>query len=804
MEFSHYRYWLASATMLSAATLLGVQDAAAQNIGIEEIIVTTRNREESLQSIPLSITAFTAADIERQGIRNIEDVARLTPGLTFDKGFAPQDTRPSIRGLPATRGRPPIGILLDGFDVSSSAIATGGGGALMNLRLVDVERIEVVKGPQSALYGRVAFGGAINYVTKKATDEFEGRVSSDVGTNGQAEVRGSFNGPITDGVSMRFNAAYSQHGGFYKNSVSGSDIGGFESIGGAVAINLDLNENLTMDGRIAYSDDESEIRARSTIGGIADAIFVSAPSNHLGLAGAFNPAFAPLVFDPVNFPVSSGLDPRTGKDFTGSTLETLIATWKMEYDFGNNITFTSLTGWNDADVFQELDSDGTGAAFRFVPFPRPGGVNEPLGRQTVVRFLTNTKQFNQEFRIGDLTSDGLRWTVGAQYWEEDTDQTSKSEAHVLFFPGASAGLNAVLGGFPEDRDTGRQTTHSSAYGLLEYDVTDQLTVTGQIRYSDEKFDYLIEDDGAAFGLGLFGPAAFGPLVRLTANSTDDFWTMRGGVEYAVADDSILYASISKGVKPGGFDTITVGNELDSKRFTPETLWNYEIGSKNTFADGRVQFNFAGFFMDYTDKQVTTQVLDPSQPAGLGVVTRNAGAAEVYGLEADALFAITEELTFSGAYTFLDAGYSDFVFATGSANDIIRGGSCEPNDLGTCNVNLSGNALERSAKHSFTLDLSYSTLVTDDISLIAEVSAQYQGNRWLAHWNRWRLNSYWNVDARLGFETDKWSFIGYVENLAGDDTIRSAQENFGLFTFGTAIQQFAPDGRQWGLRMGLNF
>ena len=101
-------------------------------------------------------------------------------------------------------------------------------------------------------------------------------------------------------------------------------------------------------------------------------------------------------------------------------------------------------------------------------------------------------------------------------------------------------------------------------------------------------------------------------------------------------------------------------------------------------------------------------------------------------------------------------------------------------------------------------MAYSTLIWDDISLVAELSAQHQGKRWLAHWNRWRLNSYWNVDARLGFETESWSFIGYVENLTGDDTIRSAQENFGLFTFGTAIQQFAPDPAQGGLRVGVNF
>ncbi len=148
---------------LALTALLMVPEVAlAQQTALEEIVVTARKREESLQDVPLSITAFSADFIEKNGIRSIDDVAKLTPSLVFETAFVPQDTRPVIRGLSATRGRQPIGVLLDGIDVSSESLLTGGGGIGVNLRLVDVERIEVVKGPQSALYGRVAFGGAIN------------------------------------------------------------------------------------------------------------------------------------------------------------------------------------------------------------------------------------------------------------------------------------------------------------------------------------------------------------------------------------------------------------------------------------------------------------------------------------------------------------------------------------------------------------------------------------------------------------------------------------------------------------------
>ena len=165
-----YRSQILCATILAAGGLAG--SAAAQS-AVDEVVITARNRVESVQNVPLSINAITSGQIERSKVETFEDVTRLTPSLVFDKGFSIQDTRPVIRGLPSSRGRPPVGVLVDGVDTSSEAFGvSAGGSSLLNLRAIDVERIEVVKGPQSALYGRVAFGGAINYITKKPSDTF--------------------------------------------------------------------------------------------------------------------------------------------------------------------------------------------------------------------------------------------------------------------------------------------------------------------------------------------------------------------------------------------------------------------------------------------------------------------------------------------------------------------------------------------------------------------------------------------------------------------------------------------------------
>lgn len=804
MTSRQYRRLLASATMISTAALMGVQDVLAQ-AAIEEVIVTTRRRAESLQDIPISITAFTGLQIERGGIRSVEDVARLTPGLTFDLGFAPQDTRPSIRGLPATRGRPPVGILLDGIDVSSESIQTAGGGNMMNMRLVDVERIEVVKGPQSALYGRIAFGGAINYITKKPSDEFSANVFVDGGNHGQLEVRAGVSGPIDDDgkVGVRINAAYAEHDGFHRNTVTGGKIGGFESIGVSGILSAELSENLNATARIAYSDDSNEVRPQIVKGG---ANFITAPTNSLGLTGGFNPTFGELSIDAGDI-IQLSTDPFTNDDFFGTEMDSLVTSLNVEWNVSDNITVTSLTGYNKAETLQNFDSDKRGAPVRQVFLPPPGGISEPLSRSTVIDFTTNTKQFSQELRISDLESDGFRWAAGGLYWDEDVDQQTRSSATVDFSGLGSAHLNLALQGRAALNEgiLLRSTEHWSVYGHVEYDFSDALTLTAEARYSDEKFSYdVIGSINNAFGVFFFGPVPYSAPIELPAvSASDNYFTPRVSLDYQASEDILLYATIAKGAKPGGFSTLSIGDDLSNNRFRPETLWSYEAGAKTQFADGQVQLNGALFYMDYSDKQVTTQDASGGQGLSLSTVTRNAGKAKIKGFEADVAFAASEELTFTAAYTYLDTEYTDFVFTTLSGNDIVRGGNCTPITVGAvpvCEVSLTGHQLERQPKHAFTVGANGAFPISDTMNIIAEVDLQYQGTRFLAQWNRWNLPSYVNVDARFGVEGDQWSVIAYADNLFDSDKLRSGQENFDLFTFGTAINLFVPDERQIGLRL----
>ena len=246
---------------MAIATLLFASTSVAQ---IDEIIVTARKREENLQDVPVSVTAFSRDTIERKGINRIGDVAKLTPSLQFDESFAQSDTRIVIRGLSPTRGRQNVAVLVDGIDLSSEAITSSGGSLLINTRLLDIERIEVVKGPQIALYGRSAFNGAIQYVTKKPSDELEADIRVDANAEDQYSATGSLSFPILgEALGVRFNASVWDEQGFYDNELTGGSVADQEGVGVAISTRSAFENGLTVNFRAEYTADEGKPSAQT-------------------------------------------------------------------------------------------------------------------------------------------------------------------------------------------------------------------------------------------------------------------------------------------------------------------------------------------------------------------------------------------------------------------------------------------------------------------------------------------------------------------------------------------------------------
>ena len=806
------RYWrpvIALGALSLIATSLPAQE-------IEEIVVTARKRTESVQDIPLSISVFDEEFIRAAGIKDFDDIARLTPGLVFDKGWIPQDTRPHIRGLPTDRGRAPIGILVDGIDISSESMLTSGGGMLMNLKVMDIERIEVVKGPQSALYGRVAFGGAVNYVSKAPSEEFEANFSADVGQYGQMEARVGVSFPVSETFGVRINAVTAQHDGYYENEVSGEGIGGSDSTGVAAAARFQPSETFNLDLRVAYSSDEYEIRPQMQLAsktGHADP--VPLPPHVVGLLspGAFGPAPYPShVFAPppgaitLLDRITASLNPYTGEDHEGSTFDSLLLHARAEWDFGA-AKLNAWLGSTSAETTQNMDVDYYGEPWQPVFLPSPG-VNEPLPAQFMFDLDADIDQTNLELRLGDLESEGLRWAVGGLYWNEEVRQKNGNLIVLMFVPVISAGQNVAAQSPITKRDEGRDTDHWSVYGMLEYDFNDKLTGSVEARYSDESTDSF----WTVGGNGMIGAAFAGPIPvnnnpTAQRGSEDSFFTPRFTLEYQYSDDVLTYASIAKGVKPGGVSTIASPNPATA-RFAPEELWNYEAGIKSTLADGRLTLNAAVFFMDYEGKQTVS--LEPSVTAATGfdLVVGNAGAAEVKGFEVEAALAISEELLIRGGYTWLNSEYTDFVSLTNSALSIGLVHDCTlqqtPAGFFVCSVDQSGVEMERVPRHNFNVSASYTRAVGNGMTFQLDLLMQYQSERGIAAGRRNVFDSWINMDARIGLQADRWSLFAYVDNVTGDDTVRTAQSSGDFFALGNlATVIFAPDKRQAGLRFSYS-
>ncbi|MBM3513981.1 MAG: TonB-dependent receptor, partial [Alphaproteobacteria bacterium] len=769
--------------LATSALAIGASGALAQ---IEEITVTARKREESLQEVPLTVTAFTADMIQRQGIRTIAEVAKFTPGLSYDKGFAPQDTRPNIRGLPTTRGRPPIGILLDGVDISSESIGTAGGSSLMNLKLVDVERIEVVKGPQSALYGRVAFGGAINYVSKKpSTETPESTINVDVGTYGLYEVRGAANMPVSDKVAIRVNGLYSYFNGFYRNTVSGAKIGGWDTWGLAGAVRFMPSDNSDFTLRLSYSDDKSEPRPSYYFGQRVPGrnTTLALPANAVGLRLGVPPGGAPL---PASIPypalgeerrgniVQLSVDPLTGRDYEGGRVKPFIANLIGEIDF-DGFTLSSWTGYTDASALSRADADFFGLAPVPVTVPSAGNA-EPLPAAQISHFAVDAKQFSQELRLGNLEADTFRWAIGGLYWTEDYDSTNFSVFINGFFrnpPFAPANWSAarelqIRGALPGDLSV-RDTRHTSGYAMAEYDLTDQLELSAEARYSHESFDYVF---GRALNLpvsaaGVILPATFGAAAIFRPSSSTNFFAPRVTINYRPTEDVLLYASASKGVKPAGFLNVGVVLDANDAFYRPEKLWNYEAGFKTTLADGTVRFNGAYFHMIYSNRINQLLVPDTRSPQGSSTLVVNQGQAKVDGGELELTVAPADGLTMTAAYTYLDPRFTDSEVPSTNALAVAGAGNCRVGTVGTqvvCFTNTNGKQLEQSAKHAFSGIIDYTTPLDGDWDLISQVSAQYRSKRYQSPDNRIWLAAVWNVDAQIGAQNDAYSVVAYVTNL----------------------------------------
>ena len=791
----------ATATLLALLPFGAIQTPAlAQEAMLEEIIVTARKREENLFDIPVAITAITGEQIENFGLNDLQDVAKIVPGLTFDRSVTQNDYAPALRGLQAEQGRNSVGLLIDDIDISSQNVQVAGGGSLARLRLVDVERIEVVKGPQAALYGRSAFGGAVNYITKRPSlNDYDLKAAFDVHSESGQEITVSGGAPVVeDAFGVRVNAYWFDERGSYKNTVSDDYVGGGDGMGISAAFLLQASENFSVYGRLEYSDESYAPQAAFVINGNTDVNLTGGAE--IVLNRATTRIFSgPLVDGPIGFDTNH----RTGRDYKGMDVDYFRATVISDWDAGS-FGLKSLTSWVDSndDIFQDND---------FVS----GSVNGVVtGAFQETERINDTTQFSQEVRIYSQTDGRFQWLLGALYWKEDVDQFGSNDTGLALGPILDSDVAAFYDTRDgEGRNVSRYTDHQSVFAWSEYALSERLFVSAEVRYTDEEIQHMLDFDPpfnfffGVISLGGVAPpilSSFGMVTGVHSEIITEKYTIpRVAISYRPDENLNLYGAIGKGVKPSGFQDGAVFS-LD-RPFDRESLWSYEVGAKALLMGGALAVNAAAFFQDYTDQQVSSQIFN-EEAQQLQPVIENAGKSTIWGLEFEANWRATEELTLSGAYTYINGEFDNFRVVSTSASRIGESGCGEFLDFArpACLLIKDGNRPADLPEHQLNFNGNYTASLTGNWDWFADLSARHTSERFVSSANVATQDAYWRVDGQLGVRSESMRAALYVDNLLDDDTVTDGNLYVDFFNgFAPSGFGYRPIPRIVGLRVSYS-
>lgn len=826
---------------LSGAAALALSTEAWSQVA--EIVVTTRKREENLQVVPIAVEAITAGDIERKGITSLDKVIEQSASLILDQGFSPQDQRIVVRGLSPTRGRQNAAILQDGIDISSEAIGTAGGSLLINPRLFDLERVEVVKGPQNALYGRSAFAGAINYITRKPGDKFEAKVGTDIGSDGQQEFSGLIMGPLSDTVSAGLTGQVWNHDGYYENLYTGEDMGEQEGTSVAGTLVWKPVDGLRVSARVENLNDEFGVTPYGVMpfntnftlpaAALADpdgAGPQTSPVNPLNPFVGSIPGVRGDTPDADDLQAKMSEDPRTCNPFIaavsqpgcnnypGTDRDISRGTLTIEWDVGG-VDITSLTHLADADTSQVEGSEDVSASATFL-----------AAGETI--FESDVSLFSQELRAqGDL-NEWLKWTLGGLYWKEDVDQQDGSFTCIVAFPSCAPSMALIGSTVPLNADAWFRTTdHYSVYTLVEATFAEIFGVAAEARWVTEE----TKAGGPNVDNGLYSPSfgQQGPSPAATGLNTgevdDDFLSWKVTLSAAPTGEQFYYLSVAESYKPKGLSVLNSGvgaYDPEGNKFDDERLMAYEIGAKTDWLNNRLRVNADVFFYDFKNKQVSTQVLPPGATF-LQARVVNAGEAEVWGAELDVVWNPIDPLSLGLSYTWLDTEYTDYHVTTTGAGTIAYAGNCVPVETGQtgpggsrptqCQISYDGNDLEGAPDNALVANVRYQDGLVGQTDWFVEADAEFTDDRYASEKNLMVFPSYWEFNLRAGITNDRWDISAYVDNLLNDDTVKTGFEDgdipyfvstftpptsFGIFAnHGTLI---LPDERQYGLRVNYRF
>ena len=600
------------------------QAFAENGLALEEVTVTAQRRSQNIQDVPLAVSAISGEELSNRGLSSLDELAQSVPSVTLEASRATNTTLTAfIRGVgqqdPLAGFEQGVALYLDDVYLARPQ------GTLLDL--YDVERVEILRGPQGTLYGRNAVGGAIKYVTRRLGSETEGRVRASVGSYGQTDLVGTFSTPLSDSFRVGATVASFQRDGYGDNVFTGGEQYDKDIVGYRLSAEWDLSDSVLV--RFSYDDTDDQS---------------SAVAGH-------RPYGAVTYSAPV---LSSVWDTRAGASeaATGSTTgingnnQVEAKGWSVSVDWAVNdqLTLRSITSDREDYTESVIDFDSL-PTFDF---------DAPV--------IYDNEQFSQEFQAL-WNTDRLNAVVGVYYLDSSAANDFDVVLGTLGVVAFGAPLTAYTGGVVD-------TKALSVFGDLTYAITDRLSFAFGLRYTDDERS---ADIFRASYLGAQSPA-FGNSSAIFLAATSDYeasktytqTSPRFSVSYAMSDDTNVYANFSQGWKAGSFDPrgANFSTPEVAKGFDDEQLDSYEIGLKTTWLDGRAVTNVALFYSEYTDMQIPGSVGIDSDGDGVndgfvGTVT-NAGEAEISGLEIEGNVILTEALSAQFSASFLDAEFQEYM------------------------------------------------------------------------------------------------------------------------------------------------
>jgi len=766
------RGFLMSTAAAAIVTAAGAAPALAQDVEEirdarrDTIVVTARKKEENIQDVPVAVSAFSAEDIFQQGIKDIEELSRRTPGFIFDSPFGRQFDRPIIRGQANILGASGVSVFIDGVNVPQS---------IRSINFGDIDRIEIIKGPQSALFGRNTYSGAINITTRQPTNEFQGDVSVELGADGLVQFLGNVRGPIIEdklfvSISGRI---YEFDSEFDVPSNPNPSVGNESSRSISGVIRYFPTENWEITARAAYNEDDDGHFPIGLLG--FEDLNINVPGGTD--LGGVQPFFDGVV--PTSFPTPSGSDQLSNTLGEGGGLEREEEFYALNsnLEFGGGYNFFTTIGYSKENFRDELDSDGQltsfGTARLFGPFPLGPMGTPPFGVGLIPFDFTTTdddetETFVAEVRVDSPADKPFRWRLGGYYFksvDRDRDLLGRfddprfEQAALDSFNQANAEIAAALGQFfvvplvpfsygPSDlQDT--ETENISVFGSLSYDLSDRLTATAELRWAEETITQQVVDFDTRQFIQLDG-------ANDQVEATFTAWTPRFIVNYQASDNNLLYASAARGTKPGGFNGAQ-GFQFGFGTFDEETNWQFELGSKNVFADDQWLVNLAGYYSTLSAYQLTENLAALGANTTTGSVTANVGDVDILGIELETSFTpnALPGLTLGGTYAWTDTEFSAGTEATQGA---VFGDN-----------SLVGQELPRQARHQASFFGDYRIENSDRVTTTLSLNGTYLSSRFAQVQNLAETGSSFELDARITMELDEqYSLAFYGKNLTNED------------------------------------